>query len=75
MADTREIDVLIAKLRDVFPFPKEKDYDNGYDWSKKDGWHLAGITRDPKDCLEMMIGVCEGMDNKDINEVCLNYKK
>jgi len=61
MGDTREIDVLIAKLRDVFPFPKEKDWDNGYDCNKKDGWHLAGIMKDPKDCLEIMIGVCEGI--------------
>ena len=61
MGDTKYIDILIAKLRDVFPFPKEKDWDNGYDCNKKDGWHLAGIMKTPKDCLEIMIGVCEGI--------------
>lgn len=63
---------LIAKLRDVFPFPKEKDWDEGYDHNKTDGWHLAGIVNDPIMCLEIMIGVCDGMKADARNDQALD---
>tara|TARA_Y100000310_G_scaffold22673_1_gene21683 strand:+ start:43 stop:264 length:222 start_codon:yes stop_codon:yes gene_type:complete len=50
----------IAELREVFPFPKAKDYDKGYDWSKKDGWNLSEICSCPHLCLGAMIRVLKG---------------
>jgi len=64
MENNEKINSLIAELRDVFPFPEEKDWDKGYDWEKKDGWHTAGLLKSPENCLEIMIGVCKGMKNE-----------
>lgn len=56
-----ELIKLIADLREIFPFPPEKDYDNGYDINKKDGWCVSNIVSDPKLCLEMMINNCPSL--------------
>ena len=49
----------IAELREVFPFPENKNYDNGYSWDKKDGWQLAEIVCSPHMCLDAMIRVSQ----------------
>lgn len=60
----------IAELREVFPFPKEKDYDSGYSISNKDGWHLAEIVASPEMCLDAMIKVLKTKEAQ-----CLNTTK
>ena len=52
----------IAELRELFPFPENKDYDKGYDWSNKDGWHLAEIVACPHMCLDAMIRVLKSSE-------------
>ena len=52
----------IAELRELFPFPEDKCYDNGHDWSKNDGWHLAEIVACPHMCLDAMIRVLKNSE-------------
>jgi len=47
--------LLIANLRDVFPFDENKDYDLGYSTVYNDGWQTAAIIHSPEYCLEEII--------------------
>lgn len=60
MDSPEKIIALIAELRDLFPFPPDKDYDSGYSFGKSDGWHMASIVCGPVSCLEAMISVLKG---------------
>lgn len=55
----------IAELRELFPFPKEKDYDSGYNINNKDGWSLAEIVHSPEMCLDAMIRILESNKMKE----------
>lgn len=54
-----ELRELVAKLRDVFPFPQDKCYDKGYPMDNKNGWGYGALMSSPTDCMNEMINVCK----------------
>lgn len=53
------LDVKVAELREVFPFPEDKCWDNGYDVNNEDGWHHAELCHSPEMCVDAMIRICK----------------
>lgn len=55
LEESKQITDLIVELREQLMFDPELDYDNGYNWENKDGWHLAMSVRSPIDCLSQIV--------------------